>query len=105
MPNGCWCKVMACATGWSWGWPLYRAVLGARALPPQSPFDKTELLWRLVRLLPVLVPGDSVYGQLSSYLADDRDGRKLYQLAREVADVFDGYQNYRADWLADWSAG
>jgi len=86
-------------------WSLYRAVLGARALPPQSPFDKTELLWRLVRLLPVLVPGDSVYGQLSSYLADDRDGRKLYQLAREVADVFDGYQNYRADWLADWSAG
>src|ERR1035437_259230 len=31
-------------------WQLYRAVLGAQAVPAHMPFDKTRLLWRLVRL-------------------------------------------------------
>jgi exodeoxyribonuclease V gamma subunit len=26
-------------------------------------------------------------------------------LAQQVADVFDGYQSYRADWLSDWAQG
>jgi exodeoxyribonuclease V gamma subunit len=31
-------------------------------------------------------------------------GRRAYQLALQLADVLDGYQNYRADWLDDWAA-
>src|SRR5690606_12698969 len=33
------------------------------------------------------------------------DCRKRHQLALRVADLFDQYQVYRADWLADWAAG
>ncbi|HSO44021.1 MAG TPA: exodeoxyribonuclease V subunit gamma, partial [Rhodoferax sp.] len=86
-------------------WQVYRTALGAAAVPAHMPFDKSHLLWRLVRLLPVLAAGNPVYAPLQRYLAGDTDGRKLYQLALQVADVFDAYQSYRSDWLADWAAG
>ncbi len=86
-------------------WQVYRAVLGQAAVPAAMPFDKASLLWRLVRLLPVLCERDAVYAPLKRYLGDPLQPRKLYQLALQLADVLDGYQSYRADWLADWTAG
>ena len=86
-------------------WHIYRTVLGTEALPQQMPFDKAVLVWRLMRLLPELAAGDAVYAPLQRYLATDTDGRKVYQLSTQVADVLDGYQSYRADWLADWGMG
>lgn len=69
------------------------------------PFDKTALLWRLVRLLPTLCDTSAVYAPLQRYLRGDNAARKRYQLALQIADVFDAYQSYRADWLADWALG
>jgi exodeoxyribonuclease V gamma subunit len=86
-------------------WQLYRAVLGAQAVPAHMPFDKTRLLWRLVRLLPALCASNPVYQPLQRYLSGSNPARKLYQLAQQVADVLDGYQSYRADWLSDWADG
>ncbi len=86
-------------------WQMYRAVLGAQAVPEHMPFDKAALLWRLVRLLPALCATQAVYAPLARYLNGDNAARKLYQLALQVADVFDAYQSYRADWLADWADG
>jgi exodeoxyribonuclease V gamma subunit len=86
-------------------WQLYRGVLGAQAVPAHMPFDKTRLLWRLMRLLPSLCASNPVYQPLQRYLAGSNPARKLYQLAQQLADVLDGYQSYRADWLADWAAG
>ncbi len=86
-------------------WQIYRQILGAEAVPTHMPFDKTSLVWRLVRLLPVLAASNPVYAPLQRYLGDNIEGRKLYQLALQVADVFDGYQSYRADWLSDWAGG
>ena len=89
----------------SYLWQIYRQVLGPDAVPQHLPFDKTSLVWRLVRLLPILAADKPLYAPLRRYLGDGSDGRKLYQLAMQVADVFDGYQNYRADWLTDWATG
>lgn len=86
-------------------WQMYRAVLGSLAVPTTMPFDKTSLVWRLVRLLPHLCQVDAVYAPLKCYLGEPLQPRKLYQLALQLADVLDGYQSYRADWLADWAAG
>ena len=86
-------------------WQVYRSLLGADAVPSHMPFDKSHLVWRLVRLLPELAGGNPVYEPLQRYLAQDGNGRKLYQLALQVADVFDAYQSYRSDWLSDWAAG
>ncbi|MCU1719466.1 exodeoxyribonuclease V subunit gamma [Pseudomonas sp. 5P_3.1_Bac2] len=85
-------------------WQVYRAVLGSEAIPKVSPLDKAPLTWRLMRLLPSLLAEES-FAPLRRFLADDHDLRKRYQLAERLADLFDQYQVYRADWLADWSEG
>lgn len=83
-------------------WQLYRAVLGG-SIPTSLPYDKINLSWRLLGLLPQLT--DAVYQPLQRYLQDDSDGRKSYQLALRLADLFDQYQVYRADWLQSWRSG
>ncbi|MBP23040.1 MAG: exodeoxyribonuclease V subunit gamma, partial [Alcanivorax sp.] len=85
-------------------WSAYRTVLGETQVPRTSPFDKSRLLWRLYRLLPTLLHNEH-FGPLRHFLADDVDGRKSHQLAERLADLFDAYQVYRADWLADWESG
>lgn len=85
-------------------WQSYRAVLGGDAIPRESPLDKAPMTWRLMRLLPGLLDGE-VFAPLRRFLEDDGDLRKRHQLAERLADLFDQYQVYRADWLADWAAG
>ncbi|WP_375058279.1 exodeoxyribonuclease V subunit gamma [Zobellella sp. DQSA1] len=85
-------------------WQTYRAVLGSHSIPLQSPLDKAPLTWRLMRLLPDLL-ADPVFAPLHRFLRDDADARKRYQLAERLADLFDQYQVYRADWLAAWAEG
>lgn len=85
-------------------WSLYRRVLGEESVPEFSPLDKQPLVWRLMRLLGNLA-GDQAYEPLQRFLQDDPDLRKRHQLALRLADLFDQYQVYRADWLADWAAG
>ncbi|MGQ7814456.1 exodeoxyribonuclease V subunit gamma [Metapseudomonas furukawaii] len=85
-------------------WQAYRGVLGKDAIPQQSPLDKAPLTWRLMRLLPGLL-ADEAFAPLRRFLADDSDLRKRHQLAERLADLFDQYQVYRADWLADWAEG
>jgi len=83
-------------------WKAYRATLGPANIPTVSPFDKTLLSWRLMRLLPQL-QRQAVYAPLQRFLRHDDDLKKRFQLAERLADLFDQYQVYRADWLAAWS--
>ncbi len=83
-------------------WKAYRAVLGREQIPTTSPFDKALLTWRLMRLLPQ-IQQQAVYAPLQRFLRQDDDFKKRFQLAERLADLFDQYQVYRADWLAAWS--
>ena len=88
-------------------WRSCRQVLGPGAVPSASALDKAPLVWRLVRLLPTLLQ-EPVYQPLAQYLRPDSqsDGpERLLQLAQRLADLFDQYQIYRADWLAAWAQG
>lgn len=91
-------------------WQAYRAVLGSEAVPAESPFDKSRLTWRLMRLLPAQLD-HADFAPLRHYLGANRDATdqpdpiKLFQLAQQIADLFDQYQVYRADWLEDWEHG
>ncbi|MGM0692678.1 MAG: exodeoxyribonuclease V subunit gamma [Pseudomonadota bacterium] len=85
-------------------WQAYRVVLGEEQVPPVSPFDKPRLVWRLMRLLPALIDSPT-FAPLARFLEDDDDLRKRHQLAERLADLFDQYQVYRADWLTAWAAG
>ncbi|MFL6660311.1 MAG: exodeoxyribonuclease V subunit gamma [Massilia sp.] len=84
-------------------WEAYRGMLGRDKVPSRSPYDKGPLTWRLMRLLPALL-ADPVFAPLRHFLGDGDPERRL-QLAERLADLFDQYQVYRADWLADWTAG
>ena len=83
-------------------WRCYRAVLGTEAVPPEAPLDKPRLTWRLFRLLTdPATTADPVFEPLSHYI--DGDEHRAYQLATRLADQFDQYQVYRADWLECWA--
>jgi len=88
----------------SFMWQLYRAVLGKEEIPETSLLDKAPLTWRLMRLLPALIEHPH-FEPLQRFLTADTDLRKRYQLSERLADLFDQYQVYRADWLEDWAAG
>ena len=85
-------------------WAAYRSLLGHEAVPEVSPFDKERLLWRLLRLLPE-IGSRPEYAPLHAFLENDSEQRKRFQLAERLADLFDQYQVYRADWLAAWAVG
>ena len=86
-------------------WQAYRAVLPEGEVPEQSPFDKRRLVWRLYRLLPELVPTDDVFAPLARFLEGTDPDLRAFQLAEKVADLFDQYQVFRADWLSAWEQG
>ena len=89
-------------------WLAYRQVIeaaeGEGSVPSNSPFDKSQLRWQLLNLLPEVLD-DPRFAPLARYLEDDPDTRKRYQLAERIADLFDQYQVYRADWLNVWESG
>ena len=84
-------------------WDAYRDMLGRDQVPRRSAFDKAALTWRLMRLLPDRL-GEPDFAPLRHFLADGDPERRL-QLSARLADLFDQYQVYRADWLYDWADG
>ena len=89
-------------------WRAYRQVLGAGVVPRESPLDKLPMAWRLMQVLPGLL-AQPVFAPIAHYLQPDAaatpDIHRLLQLASKLADLFDQYQNYRADWLQAWASG
>jgi len=84
-------------------WRTYRQVLGREAVPNDSPLDKVPMVWRLMQLLPTLI-AQPAFAPVAGFLRGDEPDRML-QLASKLADLFDQYQNYRADWLQAWALG
>ena len=65
-------------------------------------FDRHLMLWRLEALLRQLDNEDLL--PLKQYLSGDSIALKRYQLALQVAKVFDQYQIMRPDMIAAWQA-
>lgn len=83
-------------------WEMFVCVLPD--IPVESAFSKASMSWKLMHRLPVLLQQDE-FLSLRHYLTDDADKRKLFQLSSRVADLFDQYLVYRADWLNRWERG
>ncbi len=83
---------------WEQAWRLLPDV------PEQDPLSRERAAWRLYQCLPPLL-SQAAFEPLRHYLADDRDGVRLWQLAVRIADVFDRYQFYRPEWIRRWSRG
>ena len=85
-------------------WQIYRTVLGAERLPARMPLDKAPLVWRIMRRLGHWLH-DPRFAPLAHYLGEDTQSTRAFGLAQQLADVLDGYQNYRVDWLQQWAKG
>ncbi|MCV6590534.1 MAG: exodeoxyribonuclease V subunit gamma [Marinobacterium sp.] len=83
-------------------WKTFTQVLDG--VPERSAFNKEAMGWKLMTLLPPLLAQEA-FAPLQSYLADDPQGVKRYQLCAKIADVFDGYLMYRPQWVEDWEQG
>ena len=84
-------------------WRAYRQMLGPGAVPPSSPLEKSPLTWRLMRLLPSRLEAPA-FAPIARFLHGNDLERRL-QLAERLADLYDQYQVYRADWLEAWAQG
>lgn len=83
-------------------WDMFVRVLPG--IPKESAFSKASMSWKLMTILPKLLPRPE-FAMLSHYLSDDEDKRKLFQLASRVADLYDQYLVYRPEWLNSWEKG
>lgn len=79
-------------------WQVLRDTLPGK--PDSSPFGRAQLAWHLYALLPeIRVP------QVQRYLEGEPRERHRYQLAQQLASVFDQYLIHRRPMLAAWEAG
>ena len=83
-------------------WDMFVRVLPG--IPKESAFSKASMSWKLMTILPKLLPRPE-FTMLGHYLSDDEDKRKLFQLASRVADLYDQYLVYRPEWLNSWEKG
>ncbi|WP_456405148.1 exodeoxyribonuclease V subunit gamma [Thiolapillus sp.] len=92
----------------SFFWQIIREVLGREAVPDLSPYSREVMCWRLYALLadPV-VTGNPLCRDASDYwrAAPGNADSLRFQLARELADLFEQYLIYRPDWIKDWDRG
>ena len=87
-------------------WRTYRSFLPN--LATTSPYDKGPLTWRLFRILGQLerLNSPEILAPLKGFIDAGNDApQRRYQLAGRLAELYDQYQVYRADWLLAWSAG
>lgn len=92
-------------------WQAYRSLFPD--LPSSSPYDKVPMAWRLYRLFSDWTGLCEQLGEQATHLTplegflqfDQDDPRRCHQLAMRLADLYDQYQMYRADWLAAWEQG
>lgn len=83
-------------------WEMFTKVLPA--IPKESAFSKDAMVWKLMSLLPEMLPLPE-FSPLQHYLTDDHDQRKIHQLAGRIADLFDQYLVFRPQWLTCWQQG
>lgn len=79
-------------------WELLRAVLSD--VPEKDPCAPASLRWRL---LTVFLQEPDEWPELNHYLATGAAG--VWQLAGQIAKVFDQYLFFRPDWIREWEAG
>ncbi len=84
---------------------FWRVLVDTMAEPPAIlSFERETLIWQIMTVLEES-SHEPALAEISGYLKDDRDGRKIFQLSGQLADLFDQYQLYRPDMLLTWEQG
>lgn len=80
-------------------WELLRKVLGAD-VPEKDPCAPPVMRWRL---FDIFLSEPEQWSELARYLSGGATA--AWQLAAQVAKVFDQYLFFRPDWIREWEAG
>ncbi len=103
-------------------WQLIRTLASKEKVPEQSPYSREVLTWRIYHLLATetvindedFVPATRYWHDIkTSNITDDstlnvsfsssgKDTLKRYQLAGQMADLYEQYLIFRPDWLDAW---
>lgn len=88
--------MLQCQLPGAFVWQQLETVLGA--MPAASAWSREALVWRLWQVLGRAEQGPDPLPAMVKPL----DGAGRFELASRLADVFDEYLLYRADWLEAW---
>lgn len=95
-------------------WKLIRTLASEDKVPEQSPYSREVLTWRIYVLLATeSVMNDNCFTPATSYWFDQNISKavtkksnkadlKRYQLAGQMADLYEQYLIFRPDWLDAW---
>lgn len=90
-------------------WTLIRCILGPERMPEISPYQREILVWRLYALLgSETVTRDPAFAEPTRYWQQQsarQQPLRRFQLAGELADLYEQYLMYRPDWIREWDAG
>jgi len=73
-------------------------------LPDYSPFESVVMTFKIMKILPTClsIPG---FESIKSYLKDDINKLKLFQLSEKIADTFEQYLVFRPEMIFAWEEG
>jgi len=102
-------------------WKLMRGLASDENVPEQSPYSREVLTWRIYALLgSENVVNDVGFNQATAYWdepvrdecdtdvqvnSDDKSSLKRYQLAGQLADLYEQYLIFRPEWIDAWHSG
>jgi len=95
-------------------WKLIRTIASDDVVPEQSPYSREVLTWRIYDIFALQsIIDDEEMSVATHYWLNERsaknekvaDNFKRYQLARQLADLFEQYLIFRPDWLDAWEKG
>lgn len=90
-------------------WGLIRTVLGPENVPEISPYSRNVLSWRLFQLLGTdEIINNPTCHEATRYWqqgAPAQQPLRRFQLACELADLYEQYLIYRPDWIQQWDRG
>ena len=87
-------------------WDLIRLILGPNVVPDRSVYTREILAWRIYQLLDdTQVKAHPLTHEPTSYWQDQPlplQTRRRFQLAEQLADVYEQYLMFRPDWIEQW---
>jgi len=96
-------------------WKLIRVLASDENVPEQSPYSREVLTWRIHALLATkdvvsdtdFTPATRYWHSASNDSKDfsSQENLKRYQLAEQMADLYEQYLIFRPQWLDSWQKG
>lgn len=96
-------------------WQLIRTLASDDKVPEQSPYSREVLTWRIYALLATKeVVADTDFTPATRYwhksiesvnTYSSQENLKRYQLAEQMADLYEQYLIFRPQWLDSWQKG